>query len=59
MKKTYEKPAVELLEFGDDVITTSGATPSMTMTPGNHYGCAVMPNGKPLPENAEGYWGNH
>lgn len=59
MKKTYEKPVAEMLEFGDDVITTSGGGHDITKNPGNHFGCTVMPNGKPIPENAEGYWSNH
>lgn len=52
MKKKYETPSAELLEFDyTDVITTSNG---VTKNPG-HHGCTVMPNGKPIPEDAIGH----
>ena len=62
MKKTYEAPEIEVLKFDyNDVITASNGLPvtQITKNPGHHYNCTVMPNGKPIPENAVGYWGNH
>lgn len=53
MKKPYEKPMVELLEFEyEDNITASAG--EVTKTPG-HHGCTVLPNGKPIPPNAVGH----
>ena len=60
MKKPYEPPTLEIYDFGqEDIITASGDVPAGSKNPGHHYNCTVMPNGKPIPENAVGYWGNH
>ena len=60
MKKAYEPPFVEVEQFGDNDFMTSSAGPQYTTkNPGHHDMCTVMPNGKPIPENAVGYWGNH
>ncbi len=60
MKKTYEAPTLEFDEI-EDIITASNDNPfeEVSKNPGHHYNCTVMPNGKPIPENAVGYWGNH
>ena len=60
MKKTYEAPTLEFDEI-EDIITASNGNPveEVSKNPGHHYNCTVMPNGKPIPENAVGYWGNH
>ena len=57
--KPYQKPTLEIQEFNQDIITTSGMPKEISKNPGHHYNCTVMPNGKPIPENAEGYWSNH
>ena len=58
--KQYEAPALEFEDMADDIITASGEqVMQVTKNPGHHYNCTVMPNGKPIPENAVGYWGNH
>lgn len=60
MKQTYEAPRLEVLEFNYvDIVTASGPVAEISKNPGHHYNCTVMPNGKPIPENAVGYWGNH
>lgn len=51
---------IEVFDLGEDIITASGDQPqSGSKNPGHHYNCTMMPNGKPIPENAVGYWGNH
>ena len=59
MKQPYVAPMLEVTEFETDIITASGGVAEITKNPGHHYNCTVMPNGKPIPENAVGYWGNH
>lgn len=61
MGKNYEEPTIEFMQFDyEDVVTASNVMPEqITKNPGNHLNCTVMPNGKPIPENAVGYWGNH
>ena len=60
MKQTYEAPQIEVLEFNYvDIVTASSGVVEISKNPGHHYNCTVMPNGKPIPENAVGYWGNH
>lgn len=59
MKQTYEPPKIEIDTFDDDFMASSGEPAQITKNPGHHYLCTVMPNGKPIPENAVGYWGNH
>ena len=50
MKETYEAPKVEKIEIdSSDVILTSSGN---AKNPGNHPNCTVMPNGKPIPPNA-------
>ena len=60
MSQRYEKPTFEVFDLGQDIITSS-SEPHLegSKNPGHHYNCIVMPNGKPIPENAEGYWSNH
>lgn len=59
--KKYEAPTFEFIEFDyEDVVTASNVSPAyITKNPGHHLNCTVMPNGKPIPDNAVGYWGNH
>ena len=60
MKQKYEPPMIEVFDLGEDIITASGDSPQPgSKNPGHHYNCTMMPNGKPIPENAVGYWGNH
>lgn len=55
MGKPYEPPVVEYIEFAkDDIVTASFG---IAKNPG-HLGCTVMPNGKPIPENAVGRYGD-
>lgn len=55
MGKPYEPPVVEYIELAkDDIVTASFG---IAKNPG-HLGCTVMPNGKPIPENAVGRYGD-
>lgn len=55
MRKPYEAPVAEFIEYENDDIVT--ASYGIAKNPG-HYGCTVMPNGKPIPENAVGRYGD-
>ena len=53
MKKTYETPRTEKLEF--DYTSTVRAS-GIVKTPG--HDCAIMPNGKDIPPTAGGHTSN-
>lgn len=52
MKRTYETPAVEMLQFNyTDVIVASGATGTV-VSQGSVDGCNITPNGRMLETGA-------
>ena len=62
MKKPYSTPELYIDEFVPDTMIASAGRDDIiegSKNPGHHINCTVMPNGKPIPENAVGYWGNH
>ena len=49
----YEKPVVEYIAMGEQDVITASSAGGITKNPG--HACTIMPNGKPIPENAVGH----